>query len=69
MPGARDLTPTGLGRWTLADFTRALREGRRPDGTGLAEAMPWKYTARMTDDEIAAVWLYLRTLPGSVAAR
>jgi mono/diheme cytochrome c family protein len=65
MPGARDLTPTALGRWTLADFTRALREGQRPDGARLAEAMPWRYTARMTDDEIAAVWLYLRTLPAS----
>jgi hypothetical protein len=25
--------------------------------------MPWKTYAGMTDDEIAAIWLYLRTVP------
>jgi cytochrome c553 len=68
MPGARDLTPTSLGRWTLADFTRALREGRRPDGSPLSAEMPWRYTAKMSDDEIAALWLYLRALPRSGSA-
>jgi mono/diheme cytochrome c family protein len=66
MPAA-NLTPdraTGIGAWTEADFTRALREGRRPDGRALnAEFMPWKNFAHFTDDEIAAMWMYLQTLP------
>jgi mono/diheme cytochrome c family protein len=64
-PAARNLTPddtSGLGRWSEEDFFRALRTGKRPDGTDLNPMMPWKYTATMKDDEIRALWLYLRTL-------
>jgi hypothetical protein len=25
--------------------------------------MPWKYMGQMTDDELKAIWAYLRTLP------
>jgi mono/diheme cytochrome c family protein len=63
-PGA-NLTPheTGLAGWTEADFFRALREGKRPDGTELNPIMPWQLTAQMTDDEIRAMWLYMQSLP------
>ncbi len=65
IPEASNLTrhETGLARWTERDFIRALREGRRPDGTKIDEFMPWRTTARMTDDEIRALWAYLRTVP------
>lgn len=66
IPPARNLTPdaeTGLGAWTIADFEIALRTGKRPDGTQLSEFMPWKATARMTDQDLEAVWLFLRSLP------
>ena len=58
-----NLTPTGLGRWTQADFVQAMRQGIRPDGRVLSAAMPWPYMRQMTDDELAALWLYLRSLP------
>lgn len=61
-----NITPdveTGIGRWTEADFVRALRTGKRPDGTELKPQMPWKLTAQMTDEEIHATWLYLRSVP------
>jgi cytochrome c553 len=61
-----NLTPdqaTGLGSWTEADFFRALREGKRPDGTALASEMPWQAFAQMSDDEIRALWLHLRSVP------
>ena len=61
-----NLTPdgeTGLGRWTEADFFRALRQGVRPDGEALHEFMPWKQLGRMTDGDLRAIWLYLRALP------
>lgn len=65
IPEAANLTPhaTGLASWTEQDFFRALREGKRPNGAKLDDFMPWRMTARMTDDEIRALWAYLRTLP------
>lgn len=63
---ARNLTPheEGLAGWTLDDFERALREGRRPDGTALREPMTlmMPYAQRMTDVEIEALWLYLQSV-------
>jgi mono/diheme cytochrome c family protein len=58
-----NLTPEGIGRWSESDFRRALREGRRPDGTQLDPQMPWRLTRLMSDDEIQAVYAYLRTVP------
>lgn len=63
---AANLTPdpaTGLGRWTEQDFVRAMRTGRRPDGSGIDPLMPWKGLASMTDTELRALWAYLRTVP------
>jgi len=66
-PPARNLTPheSALGSWTYADFTRALREGRRPDGSDLLPPMAGlvAYTRNMSDTEIEAMWNYLRTVP------
>lgn len=60
---AANLTPAALGQWTETDFRRALREGKRPDGSALDPFMPWANTAKMSDVEIGALWTYLRTLP------
>ena len=68
-PPAANLTPAGnLKNWTEADFKRLLREGKRPDGTPVNPVMPWKIVGNMTDDEISAIWLYLKTLPAAPAA-
>ena len=63
LPPAANLTPAGIGQWTEADFTRALRDGRRPDGRQLNEFMPWKVFRGMTDAEIHALWRYLQSVP------
>ena len=60
---AANLTPAGIGSWSKADFERALRRGVRPDGTPIDTVMPWRSTARMTEDEVTALWAYLRTVP------
>jgi cytochrome c553 len=60
---AANITPTGIGHYSEADFFRALREGVRPDGTKLDSFMPWKLAREMSDDEIRAVYAYLRTVP------
>ena len=61
-----NLTPdkaTGLGGWTDAQITTALRTGVRPDGRVLAPIMPWRALAVLTDQDAAAVVAYLRSLP------
>lgn len=66
LPVPANLTPdaeTGLGRWSEADFVRALREGKRPDDRELNAFMPWKTYAHMNDTEVAALWAYLRSVP------
>jgi cytochrome c553 len=61
-PGGANLTPVGLEGWTEADFFRALREHRRPDGTPIAETMPLTI-GQMSDDDLRAMYAYLKTLP------
>jgi mono/diheme cytochrome c family protein len=61
-PGATNITPVGIGTWSEVDFMRALREHVRPDGSTIDEAMPRAY-GRMTDDELRAIFTFLKTLP------
>ncbi len=65
MPIVANLTPdaSGLKDWSEADFLRALREGKRPDGSDISKKMPWGTYGQMTDTELRAVWAFLRTLP------
>jgi mono/diheme cytochrome c family protein len=61
-----NITPhpqAGLGRWTEADFVRALREGVRPDGTPYYPAFPYPSFTRITDRDLADLWAYLKSLP------
>jgi cytochrome c553 len=59
---ASSLTSSGLGNWSEADFVRAMRTGRRPDGSSLDTLMPWPYYAQMSDLELRAIWQYLGVL-------
>jgi cytochrome c553 len=63
LPIAANLTPTGLGSWGEADFVRAMREGVRPDGRRLGPFMPYRTYSGMKDDELHALWMYLRSVP------
>lgn len=59
-----NLTPGGIGEWTIDDFTRALRDGIGMGGRTLDTlVMPVKWTREMTDAEIQAVWAFLRSVP------
>ena len=62
-PPAANLTPTGLKAYDEAAFFTALRTGVRPGGTKIKDPMPIAWTKDMTDDEIRAVWAYLKTVP------
>jgi mono/diheme cytochrome c family protein len=59
-----NLTPhdeTGIGRWTEAEFVRALTKGFRPDGRVLH--YPMTPRTELTDEEAGAIHAYLRTIP------
>jgi len=61
-----NLTPdpeTGIGRWSEDDFLRTLRTGVNPQGDTLHPFMPWREYRRMSDDDLRALYRYLRTLP------
>jgi mono/diheme cytochrome c family protein len=62
-PQAQNITPAGIGTWTDADFFRALRVGKRPDGTTLNTFMPWPAFSQMTDAEISAILRFVRSVP------
>ncbi|KVS41699.1 cytochrome c [Burkholderia ubonensis] len=56
-----NITPdpkTGLGGWTLDEFDRALRSGVRRNGDTLYPAMPFPSYARLSDDDVKALYAY-----------
>lgn len=56
-----NITPdktTGIGNYSLADFTRVLREGIRKDGAQLYPAMPYTEYTKMSDSDIKALYDY-----------
>lgn len=65
-----NITPdpeTGIGRWSDADFVRALREGVRPDGAHLFPAFPYASYTRMTDRDLLDLKAYLFSRPAVAA--
>ena len=62
-PPASNLTFKGdIKKWTEADYVKALRQGVEPNREKINSFMPWKGAGKMTDEEIRATWLYLRTV-------
>jgi mono/diheme cytochrome c family protein len=55
-------TATGIGGWSEEDFVRTLRTGINPRGDSLHGFMPWREYRRMSDDDLQAIFRYLRTL-------
>lgn len=63
---APNLTPdaaTGIGKWTLEDFRRAMRHGVAPGGRLLYPAFPYEQYTFMRDDDVEAIYGYLQSLP------
>ena len=69
LPGrivAPNLTPdpeTGAGTWTDDMLARAIREGIGHDGRALFPMMPYTHFRDMSDEDLASVIVYLRSLP------
>ena len=57
--------PTGTGNWSEDQFLYAIREGKSKGIQGartLLPPMPWEMIRQMTDDELKAIFAYLKTI-------
>jgi hypothetical protein len=64
---ASNLTPdkTGIGNWTEKHFFMAIRQGKHKgmeNGRMLLPPMPWEMIARMSDNELRAIFAYLQSI-------
>jgi mono/diheme cytochrome c family protein len=60
-----NITPamaTGIGKWTKYQFTRAMRKGISADGSHLYPAFPYTAYTKVSDDDIDAIFLYIKTV-------
>jgi mono/diheme cytochrome c family protein len=62
-----NITPdqnTGIGMWTESMFIRAMRTGKHM-GTSrsILPPMPWPWYAQMRDEELKAIFAYLKSIP------
>ena len=61
-----NITPdpeTGIGRWSLADFTRALRWGIAPDDSHYLPAFPFAFYSRLSDRDLVDLKAFLDSVP------
>src|SRR5713226_2403917 len=59
-----NITPdpeTGIGRWSLEAFTRAMREGVDRGGRNLFPAFPYDHFTKLSDEDIAALYAFVMT--------
>jgi mono/diheme cytochrome c family protein len=69
LPGkvtAPNLTPdleTGSGNWSDDQLARSIREGIGHDGRALFPMMPYENLRYMSDEDLASVIVYLRSVP------
>jgi len=54
---------TGAGAWTDDMLARAIREGIGHDGRALFPLMPYMNYAKMSDEDLASVITYIRSVP------
>jgi len=61
---APNITPAGeVKDWTDAQLMKAIREGIRPDGSLIGPPMPFEVYKGISDDDLASIVMYLRTVP------
>jgi len=63
---ASNLTPdpeTGSANWSDDQISRAIREGIKHDDTTLFPMMPYENYRNLSDEDLAAVVVFLRSLP------
>lgn len=69
---APNITPDpdhGIGKWSEADFIRALSEGKSPDGQHYFPVFPYPSYTKMTAQDMRDLKTYLATVPPSTKPR
>ena len=56
---------TGLGNWSDDAIARAVREGIAADGTALFPVMPYEHFRELSDEDLASIVVFLRTVPAA----
>jgi len=55
---------TGVGAWDEATFIAAMRSGQHlGGGRPILPPMPWPFTGKLTDEDLKAVFAYLKSTP------
>lgn len=60
---------TGLGKWSDDQLMRAIRDGVRPDGSFMFPVMPYPDYRFISDEDVRAMVVYLRSVPKVRQAR
>ena len=55
----------GIGAWSEKDFVNAVRHGVSPEGKHYYPSFPYTAYANMTDQDIADLWAYFKSIPES----
>jgi hypothetical protein len=56
---------TGIGNWTEEQFSNAIRKGMykgQAGGRKLLPPMPWQMFSHLSDEDVAAIFAYLKTV-------
>jgi mono/diheme cytochrome c family protein len=54
---------TGIGKWSDDAVARAICEGIAADGSALFPVMPYEHFRHMSDEDLASVVVFIRSLP------
>ena len=64
---AANLTPdetTGIGLWSEDSFVKALKSGKHMGaGRPILPPMPWNWYGQLPDDDLKAIYAYLKSIP------
>lgn len=63
-----NITPdkqSGIGEWSLTDFSRAVTAGRNPDGIPYFPSFPYTFYSRLNNQDIIDLWAAVQSVPPS----
>ena len=63
VPNITSDSETGIGKWSDDAIARAIREGIAVDGRALVPVMPYELFRHMSDEDLASVVVFIRSLP------
>ena len=62
-PNISSDTDTGIGKWTITDFAKAMLDGVSPDGKHYYPSFPYNSYNNMTASDLVDLFEYLKALP------